>query len=1376
VKTTSSEEKVFVPRFARQRLKDGGRSEPRLIAYWRDTPAYVLLGDPGAGKTEAVKREAHEVDGEVISATNFGVVPPPKPPKGAAYFIDGLDEWRADASSETEALNSIRKKLVALKKPKFRITCREIDWRGTVDGGALKEVSPDGEIVELHLEPLSDADVQTILANSDYKIADPADFWKKLDRLGLDGWLRNPMALELILKAVVRGNDNQLPKSKLDIFQLGCERLAIETNPHHRAARRRAPPTVDQILNDAGKLFAMLLLAGETGINVSPDINPSAKLSFESLPTELAFGNIQVALASQLFSTSSGYCSPRHRTIAEYLGAKAIGGLVEEGLPISRVLALMSGQDGGIVEPLRGLHAWMAVACPRERTQLIDRDPLGVVMYGDVRAFSRDEKLHIFKALAEEAERYARFRNGAWNAHPFGALGTRDMVAAMQEIMSSSERTMAHQSLLDCVTDAIQFGDDLPEMLPHLERVVPDATYGADVRLAAVQAWLAQAKSNVAVARQWLDDIKAGLIADPNDSLRGALLKSLYPAYLTPTEALNYFYQTTREDSIGGYGYFWSFHLLSRTPAGRFAELADAFVALPIDRKRLGGDFELPDILARVIAAALRESGHESPTRRVVDWLMLGRSEHWGVAIKGDAAVEIGKWLSQDVETLKRIYMELCQQVQTEVTGDNSDLWSQAAFLYGANLPGDWYNWLLTIGETSQPPEFVRFCIESAARAVLNGLVDFDIQMEDVEYWVARNRTVWPQAEKWLSDVWSQPIDHYEARHFKENHEYEIERLKKQELRHQSYAEHFAKSTDGLISVGLLYRLALAYKNRLSGIHGDMPHERLQDLIGGGKAELETALKHLKASLTRPDLPTVGEILKSGLESKEHFVRPACLVAADIAFGENPGVVQTWDDDLFKQLVAFWLTDGTYNEPDWYAAAIRSKPQLVADVMVPFAVQTIRKRPDPTVTGLWALARDDDLADFTRAVVPAILEKFPVRANETQLIRLVEQLLPAALKHLEPQQLAAIAAKKLGNTSMDAGQRIAWLALCTFQNSQVSAKALVKFLGKSQSRVQHLIHALVGHADRDMNHLTFSVEIQSLLIEILGPNVSPAWPNGGDWVRPRDEVRGLLRHMIETLSRSTDPNAGRELARLRGLTSLHAWFISIDGAISDNTRLVRAANFVHASPKAVALMLANRAPANAADLQALVVDQLFGLEPGLEKQIRGNNSNILDQFWTDKLADGSRNPQTENVCRDRLMPLLRSRLQPLDVQLDKEIYAAGDKRMDLRAAISVGGKRRMVPIEIKKDSHINVWTAWRDQLDKQYLNEPDTAGYGIYLVLWFGRESKAFDGVKPKSADEMSVMLRDRIPADDRFRIAVVVMDLSQNQTQIEPTKKKNAA
>ena len=322
-------------------------------------------------------------------------------------------------------------------------------------------------------------------------------------------------------------------------------------------------------------------------------------------------------------------------------------------------------------------------------------------------------------------------------------------------------------------------------------------------------------------------------------------------------------------------------------------------------------------------------------------------------------------------------------------------------------------------------------------------------------------------------------------------------------------------------------------------------------------------------------------------------------------------------------------------------------------------------------------------------------------------------------------------------------------------------QVLVKFLGKSQARVQHLLRALSAQVDREMNHLQLDISTQVLLVELMGPHISPRIREGASIVTTTDEGRDRIRALIQALSGSIDGAAQAELIRLRTLPQLKAWWMQLDSAIFENTRLTRAAYFTHASPQAVALMLANRAPANPSDLQALLVDHFRELE----KEIRGSDANILDQFWTDGRTGGHRNPQIENVCRDRLKPLLHNRLRPLNVQLDKEGYAAGDKRMDLRVSLSTNGRRRTVPIEIKKDSHENVWTAWRDQLDLKYLNDPNSGGYGIYLVLWFGQKATKLDSVRPTSADQMKSLLLEKIPAADRTRIAVVVMDLSNSNS-----------
>lgn len=482
-KTMAQTEKILVPRFVTERMKDGTRSEPRPLSYWRTTPAYVLLGDPGAGKTTALVLEAEDCHGQVASATDFGIIQPKKPAEGVPYFIDALDEKRAGVS-DADALNSIRAALVKLKKPNFRITCREIDWLGGLDTNALKAVSPNGEIVELHLEPLTGDNITAMLVNWSDVMPKPEAFWQHAEERGLQDWLRNPMALELFVKAVLNGGTQQLPNSKLEIFQLACRQLATEFNAHHVAARRRAQPTVDDTLEDAGKMFATLLLSNADGLaSTSPTVHATGRIiALNGLASELGIKNEAATRACLLFTTENGQSRPYHRTIAEYLGAVAIGNLVEGGLPVSRVLALMSGLDGGIVEPLRGLHAWMAVTCPRERVQLIERDPLGVVMYGDVRGFSTFEKRQIFEALALEADRYAWFRSGTWNSHPFGALGTWDMVPVLKEILARSNRGQPHQALLSCVLDAVCHGGNLPDLLRHLTDIIEDNTHATHSR------------------------------------------------------------------------------------------------------------------------------------------------------------------------------------------------------------------------------------------------------------------------------------------------------------------------------------------------------------------------------------------------------------------------------------------------------------------------------------------------------------------------------------------------------------------------------------------------------------------------------------------------------------------------------------------------------------------------------------------------------------------------------------------------------------------------------------------------------------------------------------------------------------------------------
>ena len=95
----------------------------RPLEDFRDTPAYVLLGDPGAGKTKAFEAEcqalgekAHSITADDFLTYDASNLPPEWCEK--TLFIDGLDEVRSGVQGASE-FRKIRKLLRALDNPRF---------------------------------------------------------------------------------------------------------------------------------------------------------------------------------------------------------------------------------------------------------------------------------------------------------------------------------------------------------------------------------------------------------------------------------------------------------------------------------------------------------------------------------------------------------------------------------------------------------------------------------------------------------------------------------------------------------------------------------------------------------------------------------------------------------------------------------------------------------------------------------------------------------------------------------------------------------------------------------------------------------------------------------------------------------------------------------------------------------------------------------------------------------------------------------------------------------------------------------------------------------------------------------------------------------
>ncbi|GKT18719.1 hypothetical protein AVHY2522_19895 [Acidovorax sp. SUPP2522] len=243
-------------------------AEPMSLNDARALMAYVLLGDPGMGKTEAFRQQAEAVGGHFINAGDFLALDDHPELKNSMLpvFIDGLDETRAGSTVAGRVpLDSIRNKLRQFGCHSFRLSCRAADWFGNPDAAKLQALLPAAEEIQvLTLQPLTALDVEAILRKN-HSIGDPHAFITSAAQHGLTDLLLNPQTLGMLAKAI--GPNNQWPETRQAVYEMACDRLVLEHNEEHRTARYKSAPDHDRLKRAAAYLCAVQLIADLAGFS-----------------------------------------------------------------------------------------------------------------------------------------------------------------------------------------------------------------------------------------------------------------------------------------------------------------------------------------------------------------------------------------------------------------------------------------------------------------------------------------------------------------------------------------------------------------------------------------------------------------------------------------------------------------------------------------------------------------------------------------------------------------------------------------------------------------------------------------------------------------------------------------------------------------------------------------------------------------------------------------------------------------------------------------------------------------------------------------------------------------------------------------------------
>ncbi|MDP3330973.1 MAG: hypothetical protein Q8S55_03090 [Methylococcaceae bacterium] len=1334
-----------VPRTVTEKTTADVSVESRSIADYRDRPAYVLLGEPGAGKSTLFEEEAKLTGGYYISARDFIDLDNDEW-REKTLFIDGLDEARAGKDDARTPLGAIRGKLNKLGCKRFRISCREADWLGALDNKDLAKVSQSQEIIQLYLDLLNSGDVTAILANDD-RVGDADNFIETADRVGLSGLLYNPQTLDMLIDAVKGGRE--WPSTKQQVYRLASEQLAAEFNDDHRFAEK-STVNIPTLLDAAGLLCAIQLLANLSGF--SEGYAQAGRISLDSVSLPSAS---RAVLKTRLFREYSYV----HRSVAEYLAAGYIAGKIKQDLLVNRVLALTTGVDGGIVAALRGLMAWLAVLSEPARDRLIEIDPLGLVLYGDVQLFSTATKSRLLNALIREAQNTG-FPNRDWNTTAFSALCTKDMAGDLIQVLGRPGRSDAEQYLLYCLLKGLCCSETIAEIKQALLLVMRDKSYEDGIRSNALDAFIHQYPEDFDSLLSIADDIRLGKIEDTENDLLETLLDKLFPYKITVSNVFNYLIPP-KNNNVISYHYFWQTTFLKSLPDDDLPTILDELFYRGEEFLLILPNECLFKMAGQLLLRGLLVHGDIVSDERLYRWLYIGIDQYGQDRFLYEQQEQVCDWLSsrpgrhldllavglKNITNFENISWEInkiYERFRYAKRPDNLGLWWLEKSLSEENLK-------LRCGYFEQA--FIALCNEQGH----NGLtLDFLVD------WLAKH----PEFVETYRNLTYCSIDNGRLEHAESRKKWANKHHEELTLKLKFFHDHKDQIADGSAHPNIFYQLAIAFNHRVT-VNGKSPDERLSEFLNGDEALITAAKIGLRKILFRPALPSAEEIFSLAAKNQEfHYIRLPFLVCLDMLYQENPIILETLSDDLLSKALAFCFSKGTFNEA-WLKSLCRSKPQLVARLFSEY-VSALLAAKSQFIHGLHNLAYDEDFQEIAKLTVIPLLNKYPVRGYKDHISHL-HYLLEAAIAKADKAQLLALVEKKRSCKGMDQAQRIFWLATGLILEPDRYEAAIRETVGTNTERINRLSQFLYpSFASKMYDRYDLPISTKRLLIELLAPRCNPTWPHGVGTVTRAMEERDYVRSLLNNLAANPSEDATKALANLLEQPNLIAWHTLIRDAQQTQQISRREALYKHPDAFQVIETLNNRKPANVADLAVLALDCLRQLA----EEMHGGSTNRYQHFWNLKgkktLAPkepySEEDPRFEEVGRNYLVDLLKPMLAKYDVTVEPEALQAHEKRADMKLSFIHEGRSYYLPIEIKRDYHRELWKTIHQQLIPRYTISPETEGRGLYLVLWFNYKKLPThpQGLPlPKLSTDLAEMLKATLTPEERKLIDVFVLDVS---------------
>lgn len=550
---------------------------PDLVAFeaMAQVPCLALLGEPGIGKTWALQREGRNAReratrerGQLIylDLRSFGsedrlmsslfLGPEFQRWLAGVYnlqvFLDSLDECLLRIDNVAA--------LLADELPKYptgrlqvRIACRTASWPSLLEC-ALKDSFGEERFFAYELAPLRRVDVGD--AARVFGVSNPEVFTGRILEMGVASLAIKPITLKFLIRTYLR--DGDLPTSQVDLYENGCRILCEESNQNRIGSGHAGELDSAQRLAIAARIAAVTQFTNRYAIWAGAEAEePPAE---DVLVTELAGGaenaqgevsvtseSIREVLDTGLFSSRGAKrMGWAHQTYAEFLAARYCK---NRGLSLVQLRELLfhpADRGRHLVPQLREVAAWLSVIDTRVLEEVIESD--AVALLGAAAAsLSADQRELVVGQLLGQAEsgRPLHLRWGLFAL--YGKLKHQGLASQLRPYITDKTKSFGVRDVAIEIARACR----LEELASDLADIALDTAHDMRVRIPAAITVADIALNGVKDRLRPLVFGEAG--EDPDDELKGAALKAVWPNLINAHELFSVLTAPKNRNLSGAY-------------------------------------------------------------------------------------------------------------------------------------------------------------------------------------------------------------------------------------------------------------------------------------------------------------------------------------------------------------------------------------------------------------------------------------------------------------------------------------------------------------------------------------------------------------------------------------------------------------------------------------------------------------------------------------------------------------------------------------------------------------------------------------------------------------------------------------------------------